>query len=152
MSEFWSIVASFGLASPLYMPWVLARVGIYKRWYLAPFMPPFIWGKAIYGWPVSAVFFAPHFAALLGKTGGSGLEVANLFSLIGFVLAFIMIIRTPKWAKPMWQHYLESKYARAEIRKVFIPVWWNMDRKEWGRLLDSEEGIEELVQLARKNK
>ena len=97
-------------------------------------------------------FFAPHFAALLGRTGDSGLEVANLFSLTGLVLAIIMMIWTPKWAKPKWQYYLESKYTQSEIRNTFIPAWRKMDQQEWGNLLDSEEGIAELVEYARNEK
>ena len=30
-----------------------------------------------------------------------------------------------------------------------MPVWRVMDAKRWGKLLDSEEGIDELVAIAR---
>ena len=71
-------------------------------------------------------------------------------SLVGGILGLVMIIWTPAWAKPKWQRYLEDKYSWREIRGVFIPAWRKMERKQWGQLLDSEEGIEELVRIARQ--
>ena len=68
----------------------------------------------------------------------------------GAVLAVVMIVWTPGWAKPKWQRYLEDRYSWREIRGTFIPVWRKMDRQEWATLLDSEAGIRELVRRARE--
>jgi hypothetical protein len=145
---FGSLLASlFGL--PIYLPWVLARIGIYKRWYLAYSLPPLIWGRAIFMWPVSAVFVCAPFIGLIPVGSDEKGTIWAIVSVAGVILAVIMVIWTPSWAKPKWQRYLEDCYSRAEIR-TFILVWREMDRRTWGELLDSEEGIEELVAIARK--
>lgn len=61
-----------------------------------------------------------------------------------------MIIWTPNWAKPFWQRHLESTYSYGEISGVFLPVWRQMDRREWSKKMETKEGIEDLVAYARK--
>jgi hypothetical protein len=61
-----------------------------------------------------------------------------------------MILWQPRWAKPDWQRYLEDNYSWSEIRNVLIPYWRQMDRSTWNTLMDSEEGIDKLVRMARK--
>lgn len=139
-------------AAPLCIPWILIRVGKYKRWYLAPFVPPFIWGRAFYGWPATAVFIFSPILAVLPVSDDTFMSLLGWISLVGVVLGIIMMIWTPGWAKPKWQRYLEAKYTGSEIRSTLIPVWRKMDRKKWSQLLDSEEGIEELVRIARQEK
>ena len=152
MVRFWGSIFSVLLGMPVYLPWVLARVGRYKSWYLAPFMPPIIWGRAIYGWPASALFvFAPFVGLLPIGSDGRGL-LMGVIGILGVLVAIIMIIWTPGWAKPPWQRYLEDQYTWSEIRGTFIPAWRKMDRKEWATLLDSEAGIRELVRRARQSK
>jgi hypothetical protein len=143
-------IFSIVLGAPLYLPWVLARVGIYKRWYLAPFMPPLMWSRAIYAWPASALFITAPLVGLLPIDGDARGLVLGIVSMLGVVLAIVMILWTPGWAKPDWQRYLEDNYPWWEIRRVFIPAWQKMDRAYWSKLMDSEEGIEELVRMARE--
>lgn len=150
MNAFWASTVSFLFGISFAVPWFLVRIGVLKAWYLAPFMPPLIWGRAIFGWPVGTMFIALPFLPLLGLQGDAGTTVAGYIGIVGLALAFVMIIWTPGWAKPKWQRYLEDKYSWREIRGIFIPAWRKMDRKQWGQLLDSEEGIEELVRIARQ--
>ncbi len=150
MDALWASIASFLLGFSFAVPWLIVRAGRWKSWYLAPLMPPLIWGRAIYGWPVGLMFIALPFLPLFGLQGDDFTAVSGYIGIAGVVLAFIMIIWTPAWAKPKWQRYLEDKYSWREIRGIFIPAWRKMDRKQWGQLLDSEEGIEELVRIARQ--
>ncbi|MFZ1396769.1 MAG: hypothetical protein WAS33_07725 [Candidatus Promineifilaceae bacterium] len=143
-------IVSILIGAPLYLPWIFARLGKYKRWYLAYFAPPFMWGKAIYAWPMSAFFISTPIIGLLPITPESRTLVWGIIGIIGVILGFLMILWQPKWAKPDWQRYLEDKYAWREIRGVFIPHWRQMDRQTWNRLMDSEEGIDELVRMARE--
>lgn len=148
MEKLLASILSFAFGAPLYLPWILARMGIYKGWYLAYDIPPLIWKRAIFMWPASAVFVSPPFVALLGLKGDNFGTAVAIASVLGIILAVIMAIWTPGWAKPKWQRYLEDHYSRQEIRS-FIPAWRKMDRRSWSQLLDSEAGIEQLVAMAR---
>jgi hypothetical protein len=152
MTPLLALVISFFFGLSFSVPWIFVRIGIYKRWYLAPFAPPLMWSRVIFGWPIGAMFVSLPFLYLLGLRGNAGTNASGLIGIIGLVLAVIMIGWTPGWAKPKWQRYIEDKYTGAEIRSTFIPVWRKMDRKKWSQLLDSEEGIEELVRIAREEK
>ena len=143
-------IVSILIGAPLYLPWIFARLGKYKQWYLAYFAPPFMWGKAIYAWPMSAFFIFTPIIGLLPITPESRTLVWGIIGVIGVILGFLMILWPPRWAKPTWQNYLEDKYSWLEIRKVFIPYWRQMDRSTWNTLMDSEEGIDELVRIARE--
>lgn len=140
----------WGISAPVFLPWLLARLGYYKRWYLAPFAPPIMWGKAIYGWPISLFFLVGPLVALLGIKGDLALTIMSWLSILSIVLAFLMLLWTPRWAKPQWQLYLEDNHSYQEIRQVFIPAWRKMDRHEWSQLLDSESGIRKLVRIAQE--
>lgn len=150
MKLFLGTLMMWAFGAPIYLPWLLARMGYYKRWYLAPFAPPLMWGKAIYLWPISLFFVSAPIVSFLGITGSLASTVMAWISPISIILAFNMLLWTPGWAKPTWQRYLEDKYSWREIREVFIPAWREMDRKQWSQLLDSEQGIEQLVKLARE--
>jgi hypothetical protein len=140
----------WAFGAPLYLPWIFARLGKYKRWYLAYFAPPFMWGKAIYAWPASAGFVFAPFMVLIPNHGDLRLFVWGIVGMAGVVTGFLMILWQPRWAKPPWQAYLEANYQWWEIRRVFIPYWRQMDRQTWNMLMDSEEGIDELVAMARQ--
>lgn len=150
MKLFLSTLMMWAFGAPVYLPWLLARMGYYKRWYLAPFAPPLMWGKAIYGWPISLFFVVTPLVFLVGIRGEQFDTVVSWLIISSFILTFFMLLWTPDWAKPKWQRYLEDKYSWREIRAVFIPAWREMDRKQWSQLLDSEQGIEQLVKLARE--
>jgi hypothetical protein len=109
-----------------------------------------MWGKAIYAWPASAFFVFAPIVGLLPVSSDLRLFVWNIIGMIGLILGILMILWQPRWAKPPWQAYLEDNYQWWEIRRVFIPYWRQMDRQTWNMLMDSEEGIDELVAMARQ--
>jgi hypothetical protein len=146
------VLVMWTIGSLLYMPWVLARLGIYKRWYLIPFMPPVTWAKAIYLWPLSIYFICSPIVALFDVNGEEFLTISSIIGFGGVFLAGIMLLWTPRWAKPRWQLYLEDNYPYQEIKEVFVPMWREMNRDEWSQLLDSETGIKKLVRIAREQK
>ena len=149
MKSIVGVLIFWGLAVPFILPWVLIRLGIYKRWYLARAMPPFIWNKALFFiWPASAIFVFAPIIAILPINDDIFMRAWAIVSVSGIIAGLIIAIWTPRWAKPKWQQYLEDTYSKAEIRR-YIPVWRVMDAKRWGKLLDSEEGIDELVAIAR---
>ena len=150
MNTFSASVISFLFGFSFVVPWIFVRMGLWKTWYLVPFVPPLIWGRALFGWPVGLMFIVLPFLPLVGLQGDAFTAMSGYIGMGGLVLAIIMILWTPGWAKPTWQRYLEDKYSWREIRAVFIPAWREMDRKQWSQLLDSEQGIEQLVKLARE--
>ncbi len=140
------------IGTPLYVPWLFARFGKYKRWYLAYFAPPFMWNKAIFAWPASTGFVVLPVIGLLPISSDLRTLILGIIGVSGVLVGFLMMLWTPRWAKPIWQRYLEDNYDWLEIRRVFIPHWRQMDRSTWNTLMDSEEGIDELVRLAREEK
>lgn len=149
MQVFWITLICWLLGAPLYLPWLLARFGNYRRWYVVRFIPPFSWSRAVYFWPASAFFiFLPLlvFSSLDDET----VMIASAFiGFAGFIIALIIAIWTPRWLKPSWQRYLEDNYSQTEIRS-FIPIWREMDKQEWSAYLDNEEGIDALVTITRE--
>ena len=139
-----SLPLGLGLGLPLYLPWLLARLGYYKRWYIVHFTPPFSWSRAVYVWPASLMFVSMPCVALLPVDSRE--NAWHIISFSGFILAIIMVIRPPGWAKPKWQRYLEANYSQAQIQRC-IPLWREMERRQWSQLLDSEAGIDELVSM-----
>ena len=135
------------IGAPIYLPWLLARLGIYKGWYLAPFLPPFSWRRWIQLWPASAVFVCYPLIALSPLSDHAVMTVWAGISVAGVVLAVVMVIWNPGWAKPAWQRRLEERYTHRQINK-FLETWRHMDHDEWGRLIETEEGLEELVKRA----
>ncbi|MDA0242799.1 MAG: hypothetical protein OT477_05245 [Chloroflexi bacterium] len=150
MERLLGFLASFIFGLLFYGPWILVRTGWYKIWYLAPALPPLIWGRAVYGWPLGAMFVLGPFLSLVPMTRDLRTEVLGYIVLVSMIVTVWMLIWTPAWAKPFWQRYLESTYSYAEISGVFLPVWRQMDRREWSKKMETQEGIEELVAYARK--
>ena len=151
MQQLLGTLILWSFAAPLLIPWIMIRIGKFKSWYLAYSAPPFMWGRAFYGWPATAIFIFSPILAMLPISDDVFMTLVAWLSVIGVLFGIIMIIWTPNWAKPDWQRYLETNYSWLEIRGVFIPAWRKMNRKEWTILLDSEVGIEELVQYARES-
>lgn len=147
MERLAAAIVSWLIGAPIYMPWLLARLGFYKGWYLAPFIPPFSWRRWILVWPMSAFFVCMPFVGLLPLSPDDKLNVLATIGVIGFVFAILLILWNPRWAKPAWQRRLEERYTHRQINK-FLDVWRHMDRSEWGRLIETEEGLEELVRRA----
>lgn len=67
---------------------------------------------------------------------------------MGFTIGIALALWAPGWAKPTWQRRLEDRYNQNEIDS-FLRVWRRMNKKEWGRLIETDEGLEELVKMAR---
>jgi len=149
MEKVAAAIVSILLGAPLYVPWIFARTGKYKRWYLAYFAPPFMWNKAIFAWPASAFFVFTPILGLLPISNEVFMIAIGVIGVTGVILGFLMMLWTPDWAKPSWQRHLENKYDWIEIHQVFILYWRKMDRSTWNTLMDSNEGIDELVQMAR---
>jgi hypothetical protein len=139
------------LGSPLYLPWLLARLGIYKSWYFAPFMLPFSWRGWIQLWPMSAFFIFTPCIALMPMSDDIAMKLIAFIGITGVVLAFVMALWNPRWAKPAWQRRLEDRYSYETINN-FIEVWRQMDFAEWSQLVETEEGLEKLVKIAQEGK
>ena len=149
MEKILAIVLLWLMGMPIYLPGLLARLGVYKNWYLIPFMPPFAWRGIVYMWPFSAFFVCAPFMSLLPLNEDERLQVLAGIGVVGLIFAIILALRQPSWAKPKWLRRLEDQYDYDEINLIFIPAWRKMDRKRWGRLIETEEGLRTLVRLAR---
>jgi hypothetical protein len=133
----------------IYLPGLLARLEIYKVWYFAPFIPPFSWKRSIYAWPASIGFIFLPFLLFSPLSDDAVMVVFAGLTFAGALLAVVLMVCSPRWAKPTWQRRLEDRYSPEEINTVFIPAWRKINRREWGRLIETEEGLEQLVQMAR---
>ena len=138
------------MGAPIYLPGLLTRIGLYKNWYLVPFMPPFAWRGIVHMWPFSAFFVCYPFIALSPLNDDQVMQAWAGIGIVGLIASAILGLWQPAWAKPTWQRRLEERYDSDEIKFVFIPAWRKMDRKEWGRLIETEEGLAELVRRARR--
>ncbi len=143
-------ILSWVIGMPIYLPWLLARVGIYKRWYFAPFLPPFSWRGWIQLWPMSAMFVSIPFLSLFGLTGDDFTEVAGIIGIVGIIVAVYMVLWTPGWAKPTWQRRLEERFSYEQVSE-FIRIWKKMPFHEWCNKIETEEGMLELADYALEN-
>lgn len=148
MNKLLGVCIMWLLGAPIYLPGLLSLLGVYKGWYLAPFIPPFSWRRSIHAWPASAVFVCYPIIALSPLSDDAVMKVWAGVGVAGVVFAVALMIWNPRWAKPAWQRRLEDRYSHDEIDRLFVPAWRKMNRREWGRLIDTEEGLEQLVQMA----
>jgi hypothetical protein len=137
------------IGAPVYLPDLLARLGVYKVWYFAPFIPPFSWKRSIHAWPASAGFICLPFLLFSSLSDEAVMLAFASLTFTGVLFAAVLMIWNPRWAKPLWQRRLEDRYSREEINEVLIPAWRGMNHREWGRLIETEEGLEQLVEMAR---
>lgn len=152
MERVLGFLMSFTFGLLFYGPWLLVRFGLYKIWYIAPAMPPLIWGRAVYGWPLGIMFILGPFLSLIPTTIDIRTEILHYIVLMSIVMTLWMLIWPPAWAKPFWQRHLESAYSYQEIRTVFLPAWRKMDKREWSKMMETKKGIEELVAYARQGR
>jgi hypothetical protein len=129
---------------------VSVRCGWYKTWYIKRVYPPFTYRAAQYFiFPISLFWFTFPVVGLLPIPK----ETKSILGLVGVcgspALCLILAIWQPRWLKPTWQRRLEDRYSREEINTVFRPAWRKMNHREWSRLIETEEGLEQLVQMAR---
>jgi hypothetical protein len=99
--------------------------------------------------PASALPVVAPFMAFIPVDPQTKTEILNYIGITGFILGIILGIWQPSWAKPKWLRRLEDNYDADEINQVFIPAWRQMDRKRWGQLIETEEGLQTLVGIAR---
>ena len=68
-------------------------------------------------------------------------------SFLLFLGGIILAIWEPGWMKPTWQRRLEDQYDEDTIKRLIIN-WRKMDRGEWGRMIETQKGLDELVRRA----
>lgn len=148
----WVIGALFFwlLSMPVILPWVLAKIGTYKRWYLIPLVFPFAWRNWIQLWPLSAVFVCAPFTGLLPIEIEARMKIWATVTVVGVILAIVMVLWTPRWAKPAWQRRLEDRFSHEQI-SAFISVWRKMPFSQWSDMIDTEEGMLALADYAIEN-
>ena len=126
----------------------MIRFGKWKDWYLSPTVPPFAFKRAVHlGIPFSFFFLFAPFLALVPVAPDTKLNIWAGIGVTGIVGGIVLAVWAPGWAKPEWQRRLEDRYNHDEIAE-FLKVWRQMDRKEWGRLIETEEGLRQLVEMA----
>jgi hypothetical protein len=131
----------------LLLPSLLVRLGVWKTWYLAPSIPPFTFKRSFHLWPFALMFLCTPLIAIL-PLGDQAFElVIASIGIAGILLGIGLAVWAPRWAKPAWQRRLEDRYHHDEIA-TFVRVWRQIDRKEWGRLIETEEGLKQLVERA----
>ncbi len=148
---FIALAGGIGLGFPIYISWILARIGFYKRWYLARFIPGLSFSKSIYIFPFS-LFFLIFPVLVFIEDDNIGYFIWSSAAIVGLILSIYMVFWTPRWAKPRWVLYLEDKYGEFEIKHIFIPEWRKLDKLAWSAKMDTPEGIEEMVAHARKQR
>ena len=143
-------LAMWLLAVPIFLPWLLARLSVYKRWYFAPFIPPFSWRGWIQLWPLSAFFICIPFLALTPLSDDMFMKSIVVVGVLGVIGAFVIVVWTPGWAKPAWQRRLEDRFSHEQI-SAFISVWRKMPFSQWSDMIETEEGMLELADYAIEN-
>jgi hypothetical protein len=131
---------------------ISVRCGWHKTWYIKRTYPPVTYRAAQYfAFPFSLFWFSFPIVALLPIPRDNKVVPLVVGMLGSFVLCLVFAIWQPRWLKPTWQRRLEDRYSWKEISGIFIPAWRRMDRREWGRLIETQEGLEQLVRKARNS-
>lgn len=124
---------------------VLMRMGIWKSWYLKSDLPPVTMRAAVYALiPIGLGFTLAPILAALGDD--DSMWAARLYG-VTLAIGTILAIWQPPWVKPAWLRRLEFQYDQDTI-KALIAEWRKMDRKEWGALIETQQGLDELVRRA----
>jgi hypothetical protein len=71
-------------------------------------------------------------------------------SVAGIAFALVLVLWTPRWAKPVWQRRLEDRFSHEQI-SAFISVWRKIPFSQWSDMIDTEEGMLELADYAIEN-
>jgi hypothetical protein len=136
---------------PFCLPGLFNRLGVFKSWYLARIIPGFSAGRLIvHMWPLSVAWLCLPFISLLPLDDETAMGVFAGTGIAGFLMVPVLAIWNPRWLKPAWQQRLENRYTLEEI-EGFLLAWRKMDRQEWGRLIATDKGLEQLVELARNS-
>jgi hypothetical protein len=146
MEKLVAMVVTWMLGLIVALPNLLMRAGFWKSWYLSPTIPPFAVKRMLYlGIPFSLFFWCLPIVLLLPIDDQAAMAWSGRIGIAGVLLGIAIAFIAPSWAKPAWQRRLEDRYDQDEIA-IFVRVWQQMDRKEWGRLIETEEGLKQLVE------
>jgi hypothetical protein len=134
---------------------ILIRSGRYKRWYLGPMLPPFRFKSAMYfGFPFCLFWFTPPILALLPIPKEAQSVLLEIGWGSSFVLSALFAIWQPRWLKPTWLRRLEDQYNRPTER--LLEARWRrrikegqMSYQEWAQRIETQKGLDELVQQVR---
>lgn len=102
-------------------------------------------------WPLSAVFVCYPFIAISPLSDENVMKVWALVAVLGIIMSALMILKNPRWAKPLWQRRLEDLFSYEQI-SAFIKTWRNLPFSQWCNMIDTEEGMLELADYAIENR
>lgn len=126
---------------------ISVRSGRSKGWYLRTYRP---FGRKLLlplCISLSLAWFTLPVVAILPIPKESRSVLGQIGMLSPLVLTPLLAIWQPWWLDPVWLRRLESQYDRGTI-KALIENWRKMDRAEWGRLIETQQGLDELVRRA----
>lgn len=125
------------------------RLGIWKSWYLQRYYPVIAMKRSRHlAIPIGLIWFLLPFCLLTGPEGSAAWNRVTVMGLGVLIVGIALAIWEPGWTKPNWQRRLEAQYDEDTIRTL-IADWRRMDRKEWGALIETQQGLDELVRRAR---
>jgi hypothetical protein len=124
---------------------ILIRVGVWKAWFLKQDLPPIRMRASVYVvFPLGLAFLAAPIINIAASSEMQAANAATAFLGSVAVLGTILALWQPWWLKPTWLQRLESQYDSDTINAL-IAEWRKMDRKEWGALIETQQGLDELV-------
>ena len=144
------VFGGFTLASlPFFALGLLIRLGIWKSWYLQRYYPVIAMKRSRHlGIPLGLLILLTPPCLFVGSSLFTGVETMSYLwvAMIDFLLisGVVIAIWNPPWANPAWLQRLEAQYDEDTIRTL-IANWRKMDRKEWGALIETQQGLDELV-------
>lgn len=150
----YSTLAVMSCGFLLLLPWVCAKMGWYKEWYIVPVSLVLGPRRHIYMWPMSIFFLiVPILFLIRDKELVGSIWIGT--AVVSIILTIYMMAFPPRWARPNWILDLENRYSMDEIRRSFRPAWWHYTRqgreyrKRWSKMMDTPHGIDEMVEYAR---
>jgi len=127
---------------------ILMRVGRWKTWFLKRDLPPVTMKASLYAaFPLGLAFLAAPVINIVASSEMQAARVAIGFLWSMAILGTILALWQPRWLKPIWLQRLDSQYDSDTINAL-IAEWRKMDRKEWGALIETQQGLDELVRRA----
>jgi hypothetical protein len=147
------VIGGAALASlPFFALGLLIRLGLWKSWYLQKYYPVIAMkGSRHLGIPLGLLILLTPPCLFVGSALFARVETMSdcWVGMGSFLLISGVVIAmwNPPWANPPWLQRLEAQYDEDTIRTL-IANWRRMDRKEWGGLIETQQGLDELVRRA----
>jgi hypothetical protein len=142
------ILICFLMGLPFLALGMAIRLGMWKSWYLQRYYPVIAMKRSRHlAIPIGLIWFLLPICLL---TRPEGPAAWNRVTIMGFgvlLVGIALAIWEPGWMNPTWQRRLEAQYDGGTIRTL-IAKWRKMDRKEWGGLIETQQGLDELVRRA----